>query len=126
MIRSILSSFTALGTAVLLAACASGTAEAPMQRISELPPMQHAADNPATPAKLALGAQRVLDSRLSGSGSVASLRGAVKIMANGGGTHPNKSPILVPTGLAEAEIDQVVASLQSLTSTEVWVAPKLP
>lgn len=333
MIRSILSSFTALGTAALLAACASGTTDAPMQRIAELPPVQHPADNPATPAKLALGAQLFIDTRLSGSGkmacqschyrqlgwtdakplspkddgslntrhtptlynvgyqtswywdgraatlegqvlaawraqtgadpakvaallnsvpgyrsqfqavyggeatpdtivkslaaylrnkvstdspwdrhergdrnavsadakkgfdlfmgkgrcaachtpptfgnggfhnigleggkakpdagrfnvskveadrgafktptlrsialagpyfhdgSVASLRDAVKYMANGGGTDPNKSPILVPTGLTEAEIDQVVAFLQSLTSTEAWVAPKLP
>ncbi len=59
-------------------------------------------------------------------GSVKDLREAVKYMAAGGGNDPRKSPILSPTGLTDAEIDQVVAFLQTLTSTEPWVAPKLP
>lgn len=40
-------------------------------RLSLLPPVQHPADNPATPAKLALGAQLFLDKRLSGSGKLS-------------------------------------------------------
>jgi cytochrome c peroxidase len=38
-------------------------------RVSALPPTQHPADNPSTPAKVALGAQLFLDKRLSGSGN---------------------------------------------------------
>ena len=59
-------------------------------------------------------------------GSVATLREAVKTMASGGGNDPRKSAALVPTGLSEAEIDQIVAFLQTLTSDEAWVAPVLP
>lgn len=59
-------------------------------------------------------------------GSVANLRDAVKYMANGGGNDARKSPILTPTGLSKAEIDKIVAFLTTLTSTETWVAPKLP
>ena len=59
-------------------------------------------------------------------GSVATLRDAVKLMANGGGNDPRKSPMLTPTGLNEAEIDKLVAFLNTLTSTEAWVAPQLP
>jgi len=64
---------------VLLAACAlpdgSGTAAlAPPPdgaRLSLLPPVPQPADNPATPAKVALGAQLFLDKRLSGSGTLS-------------------------------------------------------
>ncbi|MFM2119966.1 MAG: hypothetical protein RL722_1434 [Pseudomonadota bacterium] len=59
-------------------------------------------------------------------GSVASLREAVAFMASGGGNGPAKSPLLQPTGLSEAEIDQIVEFLKSLTSTEPWMAPVLP
>lgn len=40
-------------------------------RASKLPPVQHPADNPATPAKVALGKQLFIDKRLSGSGNMA-------------------------------------------------------
>ena len=59
-------------------------------------------------------------------GSVATLKEAVRYMASGGKADPNKSPLLVPTGLTEAEIDKVVAFLNSLTSSESWEPPKLP
>jgi cytochrome c peroxidase len=59
-------------------------------------------------------------------GSVATLKEAVRYMAGGGKPDPNKSPALQPTGLSEAEIDQIVAFLNSLTSTETWEQPKLP
>ena len=59
-------------------------------------------------------------------GSAATLRAAVKYMAGGGGADPHKSAALVPTGLGEAEIDQILAFLQTLTSEEPWVAPVLP
>ncbi len=47
-------------------------------------------------------------------------------MAGGGKPDPNKSAILKPTGLSDAEIDKIVAFLSSLTSTEAWVQPTLP
>ncbi len=59
-------------------------------------------------------------------GSVAKLKQAVTYMAGGGKPDPNKTPILQPTGLSETEIDQIVAFLNSLTSTEPWVQPVLP
>jgi cytochrome c peroxidase len=59
-------------------------------------------------------------------GSVASLREAVRYMASGGKADPNKSPLLQPTGLSDAEIDQIVAFLNSLTSTEPWSPPTVP
>lgn len=61
----------------LLAACAQlpDPALAPPPpagpRASQLPPVQHPADNPGTPAKVALGAQLFVDTRLSGSGKMA-------------------------------------------------------
>ena len=57
---------------------------------------------------------------------MASLKEAVRYMAGGGKPDPNKTPLLQPTGLSEAEIDKVVAFLNTLTSTEPWVAPTLP
>jgi len=59
-------------------------------------------------------------------GSVATLTDAVKLMARGGGKDASKTPILVDTGLTDAEVAQVVAFLQSLTSTEAWVAVPVP
>ena len=59
-------------------------------------------------------------------GSAATLKEAVRYMAGGGKPDPNKSPALQPTGLSEAEIDQIVAFLNSLTSTETWEQPTLP
>jgi cytochrome c peroxidase len=59
-------------------------------------------------------------------GSVATLEEAVRYMASGGKDDPNKSAVLMPTGLTDAEIRQVVAFLKSLTSEERWEAPKLP
>jgi cytochrome c peroxidase len=59
-------------------------------------------------------------------GSAATLLDAVRYMAGGGGADPNKSTLLSPTGLTEREIGQVVAFLESLTSTEEWTPPRLP
>ncbi len=59
-------------------------------------------------------------------GSAVTLKQAVRTMASGGMPDPHKTPILQPTGLSEAEIDQIVAFLESLTSTETWVQPALP
>jgi cytochrome c peroxidase len=59
-------------------------------------------------------------------GSVATLKEAVRLMASGGKADPNKSPLLQPTGLSDAEIDKIVAFLHTLTSTEGWQAPALP
>ncbi len=59
-------------------------------------------------------------------GSVTTLKEAVTYMAGGGKPDPNKTPILQPTGLTDTEIDQIVAFLNSLTSTEPWVQPVLP
>ena len=59
-------------------------------------------------------------------GSVATLKEAVRYMASGGKPDPNKSPLMQPTGLTEAEIDKIVVFLGTLTSTETWEAPKLP
>jgi cytochrome c peroxidase len=59
-------------------------------------------------------------------GSVATLREAVKYMASGGGQDANKSPILIDTGMTDQEIDQVVAFLTALTSTEKWTAVQVP
>ena len=59
-------------------------------------------------------------------GSVVTLKEAVRYMASGGKPDPNKSPLLKPRDLSEAEIDKIVAFLGSLTSTETWQPPKLP
>ena len=61
---------------LMLASCAAPSQKAPSpenesQRLSALPPVQHPADNPATPQKLALGKQLFVDVRLSGSGKMA-------------------------------------------------------
>ena len=59
-------------------------------------------------------------------GSVASLKEAVRYMASGGKPDPNKTALLQPTGLTEAELDKIVAFLNTLTSTERWEQPTLP
>lgn len=59
-------------------------------------------------------------------GSVATLKEAVRYMAGGGKADPNKSPLMQPRGLTEAELDKIVAFLTSLTSTETWTQPTLP
>jgi cytochrome c peroxidase len=59
-------------------------------------------------------------------GSAATLKDAVRTMAGGGKPDPNKTPLMRPTGLSEAELDKIVAFLTSLTSTEPWEQPKLP
>ncbi len=59
-------------------------------------------------------------------GSAATLTDAVRYMAGGGNPDPNKSTLLSPTSLTETEIAQVVAFLESLTSTESWTTPQLP
>lgn len=59
-------------------------------------------------------------------GSAATLKEAVRYMASGGKADPNKSPLLQPTGLTEAELDKIVAFLNTLTSTEGWTQPTLP
>jgi cytochrome c peroxidase len=59
-------------------------------------------------------------------GSAATLKEAVTYMANATGKDANKSPVLVDTGLSDAEIDKVVAFLNTLTSTEKWVAAEVP
>ncbi len=59
-------------------------------------------------------------------GSAATLKDAVRYMAGGGKPDPNKSPLLQPTGLTEAELDKIVAFLNSLTSTEPWTQPTVP
>jgi cytochrome c peroxidase len=58
-----------LGAATLLWACATPPAEPP--RPSALPPMTVPADNPITPAKVALGKQLFADPRISGTGKTA-------------------------------------------------------
>jgi len=62
--------------------------------------------------------------------SVATLKEALRYMAGGGRPDPDKSLALQPRNLSEreidqGEIDQVVAFLESLTSTEPWQAAKL-
>jgi cytochrome c peroxidase len=59
-------------------------------------------------------------------GSVATLEAAVRYMAEGGKADPNKTPALTANGLTDAEIRNIVAFLQSLTSEERWEAPQLP
>ncbi len=68
-----LASVAALSAALLLlASCATPEAEKPVVgRISELPPIVHPADNPTSPAKVALGTQLFVDKRLSGNASMS-------------------------------------------------------
>lgn len=59
-------------------------------------------------------------------GSTAALRDAVETMASGGIANPNKDPLLLDRQLADEEIDQLVAFLQSLSGDVAWTAPVLP
>lgn len=59
-------------------------------------------------------------------GQMATLKEAVRHMASGGKPDPSLSPVLQPRNLSEAEIDKIVAFLNSLTSTESWGAAKVP
>jgi cytochrome c peroxidase len=59
-------------------------------------------------------------------GSVKTLEEAVRYMASGGKSDPNKDPLLTPTGLTDQEIAKIVAFLNALTSTEPLVKPTLP
>jgi len=59
-------------------------------------------------------------------GSVATLRDAVKLMASGGLDNPNKDPLLMNRDLSDAEIDQVVAFLETLSGNVAWTPPAVP
>lgn len=59
-------------------------------------------------------------------GQTATLKEAVRYMASAGKPDPNRTPVMQARNLTEAEIDQVVAFLTSLTSTERWTAAKVP
>ncbi|MBQ0958198.1 c-type cytochrome [Ideonella sp. 4Y11] len=59
-------------------------------------------------------------------GSVATLKEAVRYMASAGKADPAKTPLMTDKGLSDTEVDQIVAFLQSLTSTETWTQPTLP
>lgn len=59
-------------------------------------------------------------------GSVATLREAVKLMASGGIDNPNKDPLLMNRNLSDAEIDQLVAFLESLNGGVPFEKPTLP
>src|SRR5690606_3857637 len=59
-------------------------------------------------------------------GSVATLREAVQFMAAGGVDNPHKDPLLQAKDLSDAEIDQLVAFLESLTGKPSFTAPAVP
>lgn len=59
-------------------------------------------------------------------GSVKTLREAVAQMAKGGIENPHKDPLLKATNWTDAEIDQVVAFLETLTSKVEFTPPTLP
>ncbi|MBN8452202.1 cytochrome c peroxidase [Accumulibacter sp.] len=59
-------------------------------------------------------------------GSVGSLDVAVRYMASGGKADPNKSGLLVDRKLADREIAQLLAFLETLTSHERFEPPKVP
>jgi cytochrome c peroxidase len=62
---------TGLGSALLMAACTTPQDKPVTPRVSALPAISHPADNPTSPAKVALGAQLFVDKRLSGSGTMS-------------------------------------------------------
>jgi cytochrome c peroxidase len=47
-------------------------------------------------------------------------------MASGGLDNPNKDPLLMNRDLSDAEIDQVVAFLETLSGNVVWTPPAVP
>lgn len=59
-------------------------------------------------------------------GSVASLEEAVRLMAKGGVPNPNLDEKLKPRDLSEKEIQQLLAFLKSLESTEPFERPTVP
>ena len=59
-------------------------------------------------------------------GSVASLKDAVKLMASGGLDNKHKDPLVMNRNLTDAEIDQLVAFLETLTGNGKWTAPNVP
>ena len=59
-------------------------------------------------------------------GSVADLKGAVRLMAAGGLPNKNLSPLMVDRGLTDAEIDAVVAFLGALDCGKGLEQPVLP
>lgn len=59
-------------------------------------------------------------------GSVATLRDAVALMAKGGLDNPHKDPLLANRNLTDAELDQLVAFLESLTGNQPFTPPTLP
>jgi cytochrome c peroxidase len=59
-------------------------------------------------------------------GSVATLREAVKLMGSGGLPNKHKDPLLMDRRLSDAEIDQLVAFLESLTGNVAFVPPSVP
>ena len=61
-----------VASALFAVACATtGAGKPAVERLSALPAIVHPADNPTSPAKVALGAQLFVDKRLSGSGNMA-------------------------------------------------------
>ncbi len=61
----------AIAVALVLGGCQSPDSRPEGPRLSQLPPVSHPADNPATPEKLALGRQLFYDARLSLSGKAS-------------------------------------------------------
>ncbi|MBL8735249.1 MAG: c-type cytochrome [Planctomycetes bacterium] len=59
-------------------------------------------------------------------GSVATLKEAVRLMASGGLANPQKDATLQDKKLSDAEIDQLVAFLESLTGNVAFVPPTVP
>jgi cytochrome c peroxidase len=64
-------SFRIASSFALAAGLAAGCAHRTAEPTTALPPMQYPADNPTSPAKVALGAQLFVDKRLSGTGQMA-------------------------------------------------------
>jgi cytochrome c peroxidase len=59
-------------------------------------------------------------------GSVKSLREAVVLMTKGGIDNKHKDPMLQPKELSDAEVDQLVAFLESLNGDVPWTPPAVP
>jgi cytochrome c peroxidase len=59
-------------------------------------------------------------------GGTAALRDAVRFMASGGQANPHRDPLMVDRQLSDAEIDQLVAFLETLTGSTPARRPKLP
>lgn len=59
-------------------------------------------------------------------GSVKTLREAVVLMSKGGVDNKQKDPMLQPRELSDAEIDQLVAFLESLSGDVPWTPPSIP